>query len=58
MSEQVIQCLVCAWRERCQKKYSVQPSPSFRCPDFERDRTIKPEGPAEPQGKDKGGPAR
>jgi hypothetical protein len=34
-------CLVCAWRENCQKKYSMPASTSFRCPDFERDRTLK-----------------
>jgi hypothetical protein len=45
-------CLVCAWRENCQKKYSVQASPSMRCPDFERDLTIKSEE-GEPPAKDK-----
>jgi hypothetical protein len=45
-------CLVCAWRENCKKKYAVQESPTRRCPDFERDLTIKPE-PEEPPAKGK-----
>jgi hypothetical protein len=40
-TKQVIQCLVCAWRENCQKKYSVEARPGWRCPEFERDLTIK-----------------
>ncbi|MEW6409040.1 MAG: hypothetical protein AB1488_02870 [Nitrospirota bacterium] len=35
-------CIVCAWRETCQKRFSVK-SKGFRCVDFVRDITIKPE---------------
>ena len=33
-------CAVCAWRETCQKKFSVS-GKDLRCPDFARDVTIK-----------------
>jgi len=32
-------CLVCAWRENCQKRFSVR-GKDFRCPDFVRDITL------------------
>lgn len=34
-------CVVCAWREHCQKKYFVSKDPAPRCPDFSRDVTIR-----------------
>ena len=33
-------CVVCAWREHCNKKFSVVDGGSH-CPDFTRDVTIK-----------------
>ncbi len=33
-------CIVCAWRENCQKKFSVS-GRDIRCPDFVRDLRIK-----------------
>lgn len=33
-------CAICAWRENCQKKFSVS-GKDVRCPDFARDLTIK-----------------
>lgn len=42
MAESKVQlCVVCAWREHCQKKYFVSKDPVPRCPDFSRDVTIK-----------------
>lgn len=35
-------CAICAWRETCQKKFSVS-GRSMHCPDFVRDVTIKTE---------------
>ncbi|MBI4653571.1 MAG: hypothetical protein HY752_00995 [Nitrospirae bacterium] len=32
-------CIVCAWRENCQKRFSAK-SKDFRCPDFVRDVSI------------------
>ncbi|MBI4687053.1 MAG: hypothetical protein HY756_04635 [Nitrospirae bacterium] len=32
-------CIVCAWREQCQKRFSVKDR-DFRCPDFTRDVSI------------------
>lgn len=33
-------CILCAWRENCQKKFSVS-GRDIRCPDFVRDLSIK-----------------
>ena len=33
-------CLVCAWRENCNKRFSVCDG-GARCPDFSRDVSIK-----------------
>jgi len=33
-------CVVCAWREKCAKRFSV-PDGGARCPDFTRDVSIK-----------------
>ncbi|MEW6109032.1 MAG: hypothetical protein AB1632_07710 [Nitrospirota bacterium] len=33
-------CILCAWRENCQKKFSVSKK-DIRCPDFVRDQGIK-----------------
>ena len=44
----VLLCLVCAWRENCQKKYSMKPTQ--RCPDFERDLRLKPDSDAPAKG--------
>jgi hypothetical protein len=30
-------CVVCAWRETCQKKYSFSSSGGTKCPDYTRD---------------------
>lgn len=38
MSKNTI-CVVCAYRENCQKKFSAQGARN--CPDFERDLSIK-----------------
>jgi hypothetical protein len=36
-------CLICAWRENCQKRFSIvtDSSGSVRCPDYSRDLSIK-----------------
>ena len=33
-------CILCAWRENCQKKFSVS-GKDMRCPDFAEDITVK-----------------
>jgi hypothetical protein len=33
-------CAICAWRENCNKKFSV-PDGGARCPDFSRDVSLK-----------------
>ncbi len=33
-------CVLCAWRENCNKKFSIS-GRDIRCPDFVRDLTIK-----------------
>ncbi len=51
-------CAVCAWRETCQKKYSISKKPGATCPDFTRDVSIplkkEDEKPAEPPDPDRG----
>jgi hypothetical protein len=36
-------CAICAWRENCQKRFSVScdASGNVHCPDYSRDLTIK-----------------
>ncbi|MHB8769479.1 MAG: hypothetical protein ACYC7J_00580 [Syntrophales bacterium] len=36
-------CSICAWRQNCQKKFSVVTDASgcVRCPEYSRDRSIK-----------------
>jgi hypothetical protein len=36
-------CSICAWRENCQKRYSIMTDASgcVRCPDYSRDLSIK-----------------
>jgi len=34
-------CIICAWRENCQKKFFLSKETSFRCTDFTRDVSIK-----------------
>jgi len=36
-------CALCAWRENCQKRFSVS-GRDIRCPDFVRDLSIKEKG--------------
>lgn len=40
MDQTMQQCILCAWRENCQKKFSVS-GKDIRCPDFARDLNIK-----------------
>ena len=32
-------CVVCAWRQNCQKKFKLSPG-TVRCPDFSRDLNL------------------
>ena len=41
MSEEPALCIVCAWRENCQKKFLKSKDVSLRCPDFTRDLSTK-----------------
>ncbi len=34
-------CVVCAWRQNCNKKFSMDGATTTRCPDFTRDVTLK-----------------
>ena len=36
------QCVVCAWRESCNKKFTIKDS-AMNCPDFSRDQSFPPE---------------
>jgi len=41
MSDEPTLCVVCAWRERCTKKFIHGKEVSLRCPDFTKDLQIK-----------------
>lgn len=43
MTEKLEICAVCAWRETCQKKFSVS-GRDVRCPDFSKDLSLKKQG--------------
>jgi len=34
-------CVVCAWREFCQKKFQISRQTGKNCPDFVRDLSLK-----------------
>ncbi|MDL1955456.1 MAG: hypothetical protein LWW95_00165 [Candidatus Desulfofervidus auxilii] len=54
VEEQIKLCAVCAWREFCQKKFTIQQEAgSFRCPDFVRDVSIKSEEEEEKKNEEK-----
>jgi hypothetical protein len=38
-------CILCAWRENCQKKFSLS-GRNIRCPDFVRDLSAKKDTPS------------
>ncbi|MBI4961937.1 MAG: hypothetical protein HY913_01535 [Desulfomonile tiedjei] len=33
-------CVVCAWRQTCNKKFSMDGATSTKCPEFTRDVTL------------------
>ena len=42
-------CVLCAWRENCNKKFSIS-GRDVRCPDFVKDLSIKEEKPVDSEG--------
>ncbi|HMK37118.1 MAG TPA: hypothetical protein VK463_18745 [Desulfomonilaceae bacterium] len=34
-------CVICAWRQTCNKKFSMDGATTTKCPDFTRDVTLK-----------------
>jgi hypothetical protein len=46
-------CILCAWRENCQKKFFLS-GKDIRCPDFVRDSSIKKEKSAVREGEKEG----
>lgn len=34
-------CVICAWRQTCNKKFTMDGASTTRCPDFTRDITLK-----------------
>jgi hypothetical protein len=53
-NEEKTLCVVCAWRENCQKKYSFSSSGNSKCPDYTRDMQL----PKEAENKNEGPPSR
>jgi hypothetical protein len=43
-------CILCAWRENCQKKFSLS-GKDIRCPDFVRDLSITEDKQSEEESK-------
>lgn len=52
MESKIEICVLCAWRESCQKKFSIS-GKDVRCPDFVRDLSIKEEKTKEDKRPDK-----
>ena len=38
-------CVICAWRQTCNKKFSMDGATTTKCRDFTRDVTLKDSGP-------------
>jgi hypothetical protein len=53
--EQTI-CVVCAWRQTCNKKFSMDGSTTTRCPDYTRDVTLRGPSPEQEEEGKKGPP--
>jgi hypothetical protein len=34
-------CVMCAWRQTCNKKFSMDGATTTRCPEYTRDLTLK-----------------
>ena len=45
-------CVVCAWRENCQKKYSFSSSGGMKCPEYTRDLNLPKENDKSIEGKE------
>jgi hypothetical protein len=41
MANEPALCIICAWRENCQKKFLKGKDVTLRCPDFTKDLSIK-----------------
>lgn len=37
-------CVICAWRQTCNKKFSMDGATTTRCPDYTRDITLQDPG--------------
>ena len=35
-------CVTCAWRQTCNKKFSMDGATTTRCPEYTRDVTLRP----------------
>ena len=40
IAEEKTLCVVCAWRENCQKKFSFSSSGGTKCPEYTRDLNL------------------
>ena len=53
-TEEKTLCVVCAWRENCQKKYSFSSSGNSKCPDYTRDLQLPKNAEKKSEGKQSG----
>jgi hypothetical protein len=44
-------CVICAWRQTCNKKFSMDVATTTKCPEFTRDVTLPAEKEAEQEDK-------
>lgn len=41
MNDDVTICVICAWRQTCNKKFLMDGASTTRCPDYTKDITLK-----------------
>jgi hypothetical protein len=46
-------CVICAWRQTCNKKFCMDGATTTKCPDFTRDVTLRAAAPDAPEQKEK-----
>jgi hypothetical protein len=53
MTDEKTICVICAWRQTCNKKFLMDGASTTRCPDFTRDVTLKKVDDSEEQNAEK-----
>ncbi len=53
MSSDKTICVICAWRQTCNRKFQMDGATSTRCPDFTKDVTLRVQEDSEETTKDR-----